>query len=225
MISELENKLEYKFNNIKNLEIALTHSSYSNEHKSKFESYERYEFLGDSILGLVTSDYIFKNFKSYPEGDLTKLRASLVCEKTLCKFSKELNIGKYIKLSHGEQHTGGNNRTSILADVFEAIVAAIYIDSNLEESSKFILKFIIKEINNIDSKRFKDYKTKLQEIIQKNPEEFIEYELVNEEGPDHYKSFTMQIKINNNIISQGKGHSKKEAEQEAAKLALALMGY
>ncbi len=224
-LSKLEDKIGYKFKNRKLLKIALTHSSFANESEGKLSSYERLEFLGDSILGLVTSDYIFKNFPNYPEGDLTKLRASLVCEKQLCVFSKELEIGKFLKLSRGEQHSGGRERASILADIFESICAAIYLDSGLTESSKFILKFIVPALKHPMLPDIHDYKTDLQEIVQKNPEETIEYVLIKEVGPDHDKRFTMEARINSNPVGVGIGKSKKEAEQHAARETLKLMGY
>lgn len=224
-IGKLERNIGYKFKNRKFLKIALTHSSYANESNGKFISYERLEFLGDSILSLVTSDYIFKNFPDYPEGELTKLRASLVCEKQLCVFSQDLEIGKFMRISRGEQHSGGRKRPSILADIFESICAAIYLDSGLSEASKFILKFIVPALNNPAIPDIHDYKTDLQEIVQKNPEETIEYVLVKESGPDHDKRFTFEAKINNNVVGYGTGKSKKEAEQHAAREALKLMGY
>lgn len=224
-MQELENKIGYKFKNKKLLSVAITHSSYANEFGGKLESYERLEFLGDSVLGLVTSDYIFKNFPNLPEGDLTKLRASLVCEKQLCVFSHELGIGKFVRLSRGERHSGGANRASILADVFEAICAAIYLDSGIEVVSKFILKFIVKAIKSPMLDDVHDYKTDLQEIVQKNPEETIKYALVKETGPDHDKRFTVEARINSNTVGVGVGRSKKEAQQHAAKKALELMGY
>lgn len=224
-IENLEYEIGYKFKSRKFLKMALTHSSYANESNGRLLSYERLEFLGDSILSLVTSDYIFKAFPNYPEGELTKLRASLVCEKQLCIFSKQLRIRNYMKLSKGEQHSGGRSRPSILADIFEAICAAIYLDSGFSEASKFILKFIIPALNNPVSPGIHDYKTDLQEIIQKNPEETIEYVLVKESGPDHDKRFTFEAKINNNVVGCGTGKSKKEAEQHAAREALKLMGY
>lgn len=224
-IGNLEEKIGHKFKNRRFLQIALTHSSYANESNGKFISYERLEFLGDSILSLVTSDYIFKNFPDYPEGDLTKLRASLVCEKQLCVFSKDLEIGKYMKLSKGEEHSGGRKRPSILADIFEAICAAIYLDAGLSKASAFILKFIVPALCHPMLPDIHDYKTDLQEIVQKNPEETIEYVLVKEAGPDHDKRFTFEAKINNNVVGCGTGKSKKEAEQHAAREALKLMGY
>lgn len=225
MVEELESKIGYTFKNRKLLKIALTHSSFANESGGKFVSYERLEFLGDSVLGIITSDYIFRTFPHLPEGELTKLRATLVCEKQLCVFSQELGLKKFIKLSRGERHCMGQNRPSILADVFEAICAAIYLDSGMEEAKNFVLKFIVPAVKNPRIQNAKDYKTDLQEIVQKNPGETIEYVLIKEEGPDHDKKFTVEAKISNNPVGRGSGKSKKEAEQHAAKAALLLMGY
>ena len=224
-MDELEKAIGYKFKDRKLLKIALTHSSYANECGGRLSSYERFEFLGDSVLGLITSDYIFKNFPSLPEGELTKLRSALVCERQLFEFAKKLEFHKYIKLSRGERHSGGENRPSILADVFEAICAAIYLDSGMAEVQKFVLSNIVPAIKHPKTVVMKDYKTELQEIIQKNPEETIEYVLVDESGPDHDKRFTIEAKINNNIVGRGIGRSKKQAEQQAVKQTLALMGY
>lgn len=225
MVEELESKIGYTFKNRKLLKIALTHSSFANESGGKFVSYERLEFLGDSVLGIITSDHIFRTFPHLPEGELTKLRATLVCEKQLCVFSQELGLKKFIKLSRGERHCMGQNRPSILADVFEAICAAIYLDSGMEEAKNFVLKFIVPAVKNPKIQNAKDYKTDLQEIVQKNPGETIEYVLIKEEGPDHDKKFTVEAKISNNPVGRGSGKSKKEAEQHAAKAALLLMGY
>ena len=225
MVEELESKIGYTFKNRKLLKIALTHSSFANESGGRYVSYERLEFLGDSVLGIITSDYIFRTFPHLPEGELTKLRATLVCEKQLCDFSQELGLKKFIKLSRGERHCMGQNRPSILADVFEAICAAIYLDSGMEEAKNFVLKFIVPAVKNPKIQNAKDYKTDLQEIVQKNPGETIEYVLIKEEGPDHDKKFTVEAKISNNPVGRGSGKSKKEAEQHAAKAALLLMGY
>ena len=225
MVEELESKIGYTFKNRKLLKIALTHSSFANESGGKFVSYERLEFLGDSVLGIITSDYIFRTFPHLPEGELTKLRATLVCEKQLCVFSQELGLKKFIELSRGERHCMGQNRPSILADVFEAICAAIYLDSGMEEAKNFVLKFIVPAVKNPKIQNAKDYKTDLQEIVQKNQGETIEYVLIKEEGPDHDKKFTVEAKISNNPVGRGSGKSKKEAEQHAAKAALLLMGY
>ena len=223
---ELENKIGYHFNNKDLLKEALTHSSYANEHKAQKIKYnERLEFLGDAVLSIVVSDYIFKNCPELPEGELTKLRASLVCEKSLFKFAKMINLGSFLVLSKGERNNGGSNRPSILSDAFEALIAAIYIDGGIECAAKHILNFVIPEIKNTKQKKIKDYKTTLQEIIQKNPGEQLEYVLVNESGPDHNKHFVVEVHLNSNVIGKGGGRSKKEAEQQAAREALELMGY
>ncbi len=223
-LETLEAKIGYHFKNIELLRTAVTHSSYANEHHCK--SYERLEFLGDSVLGFVTAEYLFENFSDLPEGKLTKNRAALVCEKSLCVFSREIGVGDYMRLSHGEIHTGGNDRPSILADMFESITAAIYLDSgSLEEARKFILTYIAPAAKTISSKKYKDYKTTLQEIIQQNPEEHLKYVLVGESGPDHNKHFVVEVHLNSNVIGKGGGRSKKEAEQQAAREALELMGY
>jgi ribonuclease-3 len=224
-MKELEEKLEYHFKNQSYLKTALTHSSYANEAKVLGGSNERLEFLGDSILGVVVADYLFKNFSDLPEGDLTKKRAALVCEKACCGFSKQLDVGKYLLLSHGEQNSGGRTRSSILADAFESIIAAIYIDGGMEEARKFILRFVLPLLQTAKPKTFKDYKTALQEIIQQNPEEHLEYVLTGESGPDHDKHFSVEVHLNSNVIGKGGGRSKKEAEQQAAREAMELMGY
>lgn len=224
-MKELEDKLEYHFKNQNYLKTALTHSSYANETRVPGGSNERLEFLGDSILGLVVADYLFKQFPDLPEGDLTKKRAALVCEKACCGFSTQLDVGKYLLLSHGEQNSGGRTRSSILADAFESIIAAIYIDGGMEEARKFILRFVLPLLQTAKPKVFKDYKTALQEIIQQNPEEHLEYVLTGESGPDHDKHFTVEVHLNSNVIGKGGGRSKKEAEQQAAREAMELMGY
>ena len=224
MISELEQKLNYKFKNIDLLKNALTHSSYANEEHCRFGSNERLEFLGDSVLSIIVSEYIYTNFKQLPEGELTKLRASLVCEKALCSFSRELQMGKYLFLGKGETHNHGEERPSILADAFEAVLAAIYIDGGFEPAKKHVLRFITEEIRSRNDDAFKDYKTLLQEVIQKNPEERLVYILTDESGPDHDKRFTVEVHLNSNVIGSGVGRSKKQAEQEAAHQALSLMG-
>lgn len=224
-LSELEETIGYVFKDKIYLKTAVTHSSYANESKYDDKSNERLEFLGDSVLSIVVSDHIFKNCPNYPEGDLSKLRAALVCEKTLSKFAKKINLGEFLKLSHGEANLRGNERPSILADAFEALIAAIYLDGGMERAAEFIMEFVKPEIDSPRSFRFKDYKTTLQEIIQKNPEERITYVLVGESGPDHDKHFTVEVRLNSNKIGRGGGRSKKEAEQQAAREALELMGY
>ncbi len=220
----LEKNLGYTFKNKELMERALTHSSYSNEMKKAVESNERLEFLGDSVLSIITSEYLFKHYRHLPEGELTKLRAALVCEKSLCEISRQLKIGDYLKLGKGEDNTGGRTRPSILADAFEAMLAAIYLDSGIKSSRDFVLPFIKEKLTHIDSISALDYKTTLQEIIQQNPEEHLEYRLAGQTGPDHDKQFTIEVLLNSNVIGQGTGHSKKAAEQAAAKEALKLMG-
>lgn len=209
-MDELQYKIGYHFKNFDLLKEALTHSSYANEHKAKHIKYnERLEFLGDAVLSIVVSDYIFKNCPELPEGELTKLRASLVCEKSLYVFAKSIDLGKYIVLSKGERNNGGADRPSILSDAFEALIAAIYIDGGMEPASKHILNFIIPAIKSSKKKRINDYKTTLQEIIQKNPGEQIEYVLVGESSPDHNKHFVVEVHLNSNVIGKGGGKSKR----------------
>lgn len=223
---ELEDKINYHFKNKELLTVALTHSSYANERKSQHIKYnERLEFLGDAVLSIVVSDYIFKHCPDLPEGELTKLRASLVCEKTLFDFAGQISLGKYLYLSRGERNNGGANRPSIVSDAFEALIAAIYIDGGIEAARKHILNFVIPAIKGSRKKVVKDYKTTLQEIIQQNPGERLEYVLVSEKGPDHNKHFVFEVHLNSNVIGKGGGKSKKEAEQQAAREALELMGY
>lgn len=218
---ELEKNLDYTFKNKDLLKQALTHSSYANE--AHTQSNERLEFLGDSVLSLVVSDHIYTRFNT-PEGELTKLRASLVCEASLYEFAKELELGKFVLLGKGEQQYRGNERPSMLADAFEAVLAAIYLDGGMEPAKKLVLRFVKEDLIHTERITFKDYKTKLQEVIQKNPEEHLEYVLVDEKGPDHAKEFTVELRLNSNVIAQGIGKSKKSAEQNAACEALKLMG-
>ena len=221
-IKELQEKLGYTFNDEAILIRALSHSSYVNENHSAGDSNERLEFLGDSVLGLITAENFFKNYKKLPEGELTKLRAATVCEKSLAGFARQLELGKYLLLGKGEILTGGRERPSIQADAFEAIIAAIYLDGGLEAARNFVLKYIEEAIRQQQSIR--DYKTMLQEVVQRNPGEIIEYVLTGETGPDHDKRFEVEVHLNSNVIGRGIGKSKKKAEQEAAREALELMG-
>ena len=222
---ELQRLIGYEFKNKDLLTTALTHSSFANEARSGTKYNERLEFLGDSVLSIVVSDYIYLHCPDLPEGKLTKLRASLVCEKSLYVYAKQIELGKHIRLSKGEKRSGGDDRPSILSDAFEALIAAIYLDGGIEPARKFILRFVIPDIKSSKPKKFKDYKTSLQEIIQKNPEEKLTYVLVKESGPDHDKHFVVEVHLNSNVIGKGGGRSKKEAEQQAAREALELMGY
>lgn len=219
----IEERLQYTFKNKKLLMRALTHSSYANESKEKLESNERMEFLGDAVLSIIVSDHIFHKFH-LDEGDLTKIRASLVCEQSLFDFANEINLGSELLLGKGEEQMGGRTRASIVSDAFEAVLAAIYLDGGIEEARKFVLRFVEKELKETKKQAFVDYKTILQEIIQKNPEERVSYVLVREDGPDHEKQFEVEVRLNSNVIGRGISSSKKGAEQLAAKEALALMG-
>ena len=223
-MNNLEKVLGYSFKNQDLLHLALTHSSFANELSGDAKCNERLEFLGDSVLSIIVSDYLYNNFET-PEGELTKLRASLVCEEALFDFAKQIDLGQYIKLGKGEANNGGNKRPSILSDAFEAVLAAMYLDGGIEPVKSLVLSFVKEYLKDKNKISFKDYKTELQEIIQKNPEEKIEYVLVGEEGPDHNKSFTVAIKLNTISIAQGTGRSIKAAEQAAACEALKLMGY
>ncbi|MCR5109938.1 MAG: ribonuclease III [Ruminococcus sp.] len=223
-IEEFEEIIGYRFKNKDLLEQALSHSSYANEKKRHGGSNERLEFLGDSVLSIVVSDYLYKNI-NVPEGDLTKMRASLVCEKSLFVFAKEIHLGEFILLGKGEENTGGRERPSILSDAFEAVIAAIYLDGGIEPAAKHILRFMPEDIKRTKKPVLSDFKTLLQEVVQKNPEEKVEYVLIGEEGPDHNKRFVVEVCLNSQVIGKGKGRSKKEAEQLAAKEALELMGY
>lgn len=224
-IGKFEEIIGYTFKNKNYIQQALTHSSYANEKKIPGGSNERLEFLGDSVLSIVVSSYLYENLTSVTEGELTKMRASLVCEKSLYVFAQKINLGEFLLLGKGEENTGGRERPSILADAFEAVIAAIYLDGGYEPAAKHILRFIPKDIQIRRKPVFSDFKTILQEIVQKNPEEKVEYVLVGEEGPDHNKRFVVEVCLNSNVIGKGKGRSKKEAEQLAAKEALELMGY
>ena len=224
-MTALENKLKYQFKDTKLLRTALTHSSYANENRnSGAVCNERMEFLGDSVLSIVVSDFLYKNL-NVAEGQLTKIRASLVCEKSLHVFAKKISLGDFLLLGKGEENTGGRQRPSILADAFEAVIAAIYLDGGMEAAAKHILRFIPEDVHHTGHPVFSDFKTILQEVVQKNPEEKVEYVLIGEEGPDHNKRFVVEVCLNSQMIGRGSGRSKKEAEQLAAKEALELMGY
>lgn len=223
-MKRLEQNLNYTFKNKTLLRHALSHSSYANENKSIGGSNERLEFLGDSVLSLIVAEHIFENYKNLPEGELTKIRAALVCENSLHEFATELNLGDFLLLGRGEAQNGGATRPSILADAFEAVLAAMYLDGGIEPARKHVLRFVDKKLNCMASVAFKDYKTVLQEFIQKNPEEKLDYVLVDEKGPDHQKEFTVEVHLNSNVIGVGSAGSKKRAEQEAARQALELMG-
>ena len=223
-MSKLEKTIAYTFGDINLLEEALRHSSFANERGlDRIESNERFEFLGDSVLSLIVSEYLFAKRPKLPEGELTKQRAALVCESTLAQFAMDIGLGEYIRLGHGEIKGEGFKRPSTLANCFEALLAAIFLDGGMEPARYFVLRLIRRhEQQPIEDSV--DYKTQLQEVIQKNPEERLEYALAGETGPDHNKNFRVEVRLNSNIIGRGSGRSKKQAEQEAAREALELMG-
>ena len=224
LMEELQQMMGYRFRDRSLLYEALSHSSFANESRKGTPCNERLEFLGDSVLSIVVSEHIFRHFKHIPEGELTKLRASLVCESTLYEFSKRIKLGEHIFLGKGEEQTGGRTRPSIVSDAFEAVIAAVYLDGGLEAARGYVTSFLPRDLAPLGGKQLHDYKTELQEVIQRNPEEKVEYYLKDEKGPDHDKQFTVQVKLNSNVIGEGVGRSKKAAEQAAAREALRLMG-
>ena len=218
---DLEAKIGYSFQNRELLLTALTHSSYANErHGDGRESYERLEFLGDSILGYVTAEFRFRHQPSLPEGKMTRLRAELVCEGSLHKIALELGIGPYMRLGRGEEHTGGRERPSIMADMVESIIAAIYLDSGLEQARRFVQDKLLSRAEISVDHRSTDYKTELQELVQRKSDQYISYEMIGQSGPDHNKQFTFRVSVNGIPVGEGTGRSKKEAEQAAAQKAL-----
>lgn len=222
---ELQKKIGYSFQDIDLLKIALTHTSYANEHKKKMIKHnERLEFLGDSVLSLIITTYLFKNLSNIPEGELSRIRSTIVCENSLKMSGDKFGLSQYIYMGKGEEQTGGRNRSSIVSDAFEALIASIYLDSGYESAEKFVLSQMDDIIQKaIQGKLFKDYKTQYQEVIQKKSNAKIEYVVISEEGPDHQKTFTVSLLLNDNVISTGKGRSKKVAEQKAAEIALEKM--
>jgi ribonuclease-3 len=221
-LAELENIIGYKFKNHDELVLALTHSSYANEHKlGKFEYNERLEFLGDAVLEFFVSRYIFEKFPQMPEGELTKLRASAVCEDTLAKKAHQIMLGRFLRLGKGEELTGGRERESVLADAFEAVIGAVLIDGGISAAEKYVLNLMTDEIEALkNSFMYMDFKTRLQEIVQKSSKLPLKYTIVSESGPDHGKVFEAEVLHDGVVLGCGTGHSKKEAEQEAAKAAI-----
>ena len=219
----LEEKLGYTFQNRALLENALTHSSCANESRGKLQSNERLEFLGDSILGMVVADHLYRNHPDLPEGVLTRTRAALVCEDSLVVVAEELGLGQYLRLGKGEEAGGGRNRPSIRADAVEAILAAVYLDGGIGSARKIIQKYILsREVAGLTKPR--DYKTALQELVQRESGQVLAYRLTGEEGPDHNKRFFVEVTLNGKGVGQGSGRSKKEAEQMSAKAAIELLG-
>ncbi|MEG1781670.1 MAG: ribonuclease III [Oscillospiraceae bacterium] len=219
-MEDFEKNIKYSFKSKELLQLALTHSSFANESKDIVKYNERLEFLGDAVLQLITSEKLYNENPTMPEGKMSKQRAALVCEDALALYSKDIDLGDFIRLGKGEETTGGRNRPSILADAFEAVIGAIFLDGGMEKAKAFVLMFVDEAHLSLQ-----DFKTLLQEIIQKNPGERLSYVVKGESGPDHDKSFVVEVKLNSNIIGTGSGKSKKQAEQAAAKEALALMGY
>ena len=225
-MTSFEEKLGYKFNNLHLLEMALSHSSYVNEcKKNGAQSNERLEFLGDSVLSLITAEYLYKKYIQYHEGILTKTRASVVCEKSPAVFAREIELYNSIKCGKGELGQHGNFRDSILSDAYEAVMGAVYLDGGLDAVKRVYESRIFKAVDEaIVHLSVDDYKTRLQEIVQKNRAVTLAYKIIGESGPDHDKRFEAQVLIDSNPIAKGVGHSKKDAEQYAAKAALELMG-
>lgn len=227
---ELERVLGYTFQDRTLLETALTHSSYSNEAKGKGVTVacnERLEFLGDSVLSIVASEYLFSEFTDCPEGELTRMRAEIVCEKALSVFAKKIDLGSYLNLGHGEELSGGRERASLLADAFEATLAAMFLDSGRDKDrvAAFLLPLLRAELAQLEiSGAAKDFKTLLQQFVQQAGGEVLEYFVIDERGPDHDKRFTVEARLNSNVIGTGEGKSKRSAEQMAAKQALSLFG-
>ncbi|NLW39794.1 MAG: ribonuclease III [Tissierellia bacterium] len=227
LLKKLQSEIKYNFKDIEILNTSLTHSSYANENKDKnVISNERLEFLGDSVISLVVSEYLYKRFEEFPEGELTKRRASVVCESSLAFAARKINLGEYLLLGKGEDATGGRNRDSILADAFEGLTGAIFVDGGLSSAKEFLLGQFEREVIYALSKGslFIDYKTELQELVQKMGKSSIEYRVEKETGPDHNKKFYMNVVVDNEIIGSGMGRNKKEAEQMAAKQALLKIG-
>ncbi len=220
--NEFEKRIGYQFRDKRLLEQALTHSSYANErHTGRLSDNERLEFLGDAVLELVSSEFLFESFPKETEGELTRLRASMVCEQTLSFCTRELELGKYLLLGKGEDQTGGRERDSILSDALEAVIGAIYLDGGFASAKEFILKFVLNDLEH--KKLFYDSKTILQEIVQGNFSEELHYRQLREVGPDHNKRFLMQAMIGDSAYGQGEGRTKKAAEQEAAYQTLLLL--
>ena len=220
MIKDLEVAIGYRFQNITLLQNALTHSSYANErwHNSLLSN-ERLEFLGDSILGMVVAEHLYRKFPNRPEGDLTRIRADMVCEASLAAVADKLNLGEHLLLGHGEERFGGRSRASILADAVESIIAASFLDGGMEAARAFIARFIL---SNVPTEKLHnaDYKTALQELVQQKKNQVLRYVLTGQSGPDHDKQFSVQVELNGNVVGTGIGSSKKRAEQEAARQAM-----
>ena len=216
MIKDLENAIGYRFQNIQLLQNALTHSSYANErwHNSLLSN-ERLEFLGDSVLGMLVAEYLFRTFPDRPEGELTRMRADMVCEQTLADAANKIGIGEHLLLGHGEEQGGGRKRNSILADAMESVIAACFLDGGIQAALKVVQQFILVEVP-VKKLHNADYKTALQELVQQKKNQVLSYKLVGESGPDHDKKFEVEVSLNGSVVGRGSGSSKKRAEQMAA---------
>ena len=220
MIKDLEAATGYRFKNIALLQNALTHSSYANERwHNSLKSNERLEFLGDSILGMVVAEYLYRNFPERPEGELTRMRADMVCEQALAAVANRIGLGSHLLLGNGEEQGGGRNRNSILADAVESVIAASFLDGGMEAARSFINRFILVDVP-VTKLHNADYKTALQELIQQKKNQALSYVLVGQSGPDHDKEFQVEVSLNDQVIGKGIGSSKKRAEQDAARAAL-----
>lgn len=223
-MEQLEERLGYTFQDRSFLENALTHSSYANENKGRSKgSNERLEFLGDSVLGMVVADYLYRSHPDMPEGELTRTRAALVCEESLVEVARKLELGRYLRLGKGEDAGGGRQRPSIQADAVEAVIAAVYLDGGIGSARKLITRFILTNNRRELDGCSRDYKTALQELVQKESGQVLSYRLMGESGPDHAKTFQVEVSLNGKPVGSGEGRSKKEAEQNAAKAAIALI--
>ena len=220
MLNDLEQAIGYRFQNISLLQNALTHSSYANERwRNSLMSNERLEFLGDSILGMVVADYLYRSFPNRPEGELTRMRADMVCEKSLAMVAGQIGLGSHLLLGKGEEQGGGRSRDSILADAVESVIAACYLDGGMDAAREFIKKFVLIRVP-VDHLQNSDYKTALQELVQQKKNQVLSYALTGESGPDHDKSFRVELSLNGRVIGHGTGSSKKRAEQDAARAAM-----
>ena len=220
MIKDLETAIGYRFKNIQLLQNALTHSSYANErwHNSLLSN-ERLEFLGDSVLGMLVAEYLFKTFPDRPEGELTRMRADMVCEHTLATVANKIGLGEHLLLGHGEERLGGRSRESILADATESVIAACFLDGGLTAAEQFVQQYILVEVP-VTRPNNMDYKTALQELVQQKKHQVLSYALVGQSGPDHDKQFDVEVSLNGAVVGSGSGRSKKRAEQMAAKSAM-----
>ena len=223
MIKDLETAIGYRFQNITLLQNALTHSSYANEHwHNSLKSNERLEFLGDSVLGMVVAEHLYRTFPDRLEGDLTRMRADMVCEKSLARIAERLQLGNYLLLGNGEEQSGGRTRSSILADAVESVLAACFLDGGMAAAEQFIRDFVLCNVP-VSKLQNQDYKTALQELVQQKKNQQLSYQLTGERGPDHDKEFTVEVSLNGSVVGTGVGSSKKRAEQDAARGAIAAL--